>query len=178
METFVALLRGVNVGGKNTLPMKELVRLLETLGAQRVRTYIQSGNAVFEASAPHARGLARRIGTRIQQDFGFEPLVMLLQRKALETAVTNNPYPEAQVPGNTLHLGFMGAIPAPERLEKVAALKTASEQLQVVDRVLYLHAPDGIGRSKLAARTESLLGVELTLRNWHTVCALLKLAQQ
>lgn len=178
MDTFIALLRGINVGGKNTLPKHALVRLAENLGAQRVRTYIQSGNAVFEATAPDASDFAKQIGTCIQQEFGFEPLVMLFQCKALEMAVANNPYPEAQVPGNFLHLGFMAAIPAQENWEKVTALKTASEQMRVVDRVLYLHVPEGIGRSKLAARAEELLGVDMTLRNWRTVCALLELAHQ
>jgi uncharacterized protein (DUF1697 family) len=178
MEPFVALLRGINVGGKNALPMQELVRQLEALGAQDVKTYIQSGNAVFRLDKGNAESLAAQLGARIRQDSGFAPFVLVLTRAALAKAVANNPYAQAQTQPNSLHLGFLAALPRQANLQKMAELKAASEAFQLQRKVLYLHAPDGIGRSRLAARAESLLGVDMTLRNWRTVCALLELAQQ
>ena len=177
MEPYVALLRGINVGGKNALPMKDLARLLEALGAQDVKTYIQSGNVVFRLAQRDGVQLAAQLSASIQQAFGFAPFVLVLSCATLEEAIANNPYPQARAQPASLHLGFMAQLPTEVKLEKMAELKAASEDFQLLGPVFYLHAPDGIGRSKLAARAESLLGVDMTLRNWRTVCALLELAQ-
>ena len=178
MKNFVALLRGINVGGNHPLPMKDFARLLQALGAQGVQTYIQSGNAVFRMAGAQSDKLAAQIASAILQEFSFEPLVLVTTLEQLEQALAHNPYPEAQVPGNTLHLGFLADEPAHAELAKMEALRVESERFQITGQVFYLHAPEGIGRSKLAARAEKLLGVGMTLRNWQTACRLAELARQ
>ncbi len=175
MNTYIALFRGINVGGNNKLPMKELVTVLEGLGLQNIRTYIQSGNAVFEGKG-NAIELAAKMGTAIRKSHGFEPRVLLLDVAKLENAIEANPFPEGEAAGNTLHFNFLENIPPNPDLAGMEKIKAASERFQLKDDVLYLHAPDGIGRSKLAASMERLLGVPMTGRNWNTVKKLQEMA--
>jgi uncharacterized protein (DUF1697 family) len=178
MHNYIALLRGINVGGNNVLPMKELVMLLEELGLQQVATYIQSGNAVFRAVEGDKERLAEMIRSRITERYGFEPFVFLLDVGEMETAMAVNPFPEAIAEPNTLHLAFLGATPAIPDMERLEKLRSESERYALKDTVFYLHAPDGIGRSKLAANAERLLGVPMTIRNWRTVCKIMELARE
>ncbi len=178
MTTCIALFRGVNVGGKNTLPMKELAAILDGLGARSVKTYIQSGNVVFASRERNASLLAKKIGTAIKRRRGFEPHVLLLEVKDLEKAVRRNPFPEAETDPAGLHAGFLAARPLNPNLEALEGIKKANERFRLIDTVFYLHAPDGIGRSKLAANAERLLGVAMTDRNWRTVTALQELARE
>lgn len=177
MNTWVAFLRGINVGGKGMLPMKELTTILESLGAKHVRTYIQSGNAVFQSAEKKAESLAAKITAAIEKKKGFAPLVLVLDLPSLEKLVASNPFPEAESDEKGLHFGFLTAKPAKPDLEKLALLKAPSERYKLTDRVFYLHAPEGVGRSKLAAAAEKLFGVPMTDRNWRTVCAVLEMAR-
>ena len=156
--------------------MKDLVVLLEVLGARNVRTYIQSGNAVFQSAEKNASRLSRQLVAEIKKRHGFEPLVLLLGLEAIETAIAKNPFPEAEADPSSLHLGFLASTPKNPDLETLKKLKKASERFHLGDNVFYLHAPEGVGRSKLAARTEKLLGVPMTDRNWRTVCKIRELA--
>jgi uncharacterized protein (DUF1697 family) len=168
MKTFIALFRGINVGGKNSLPMKELVSLLEGLGCQNVKTYIQSGNAVFESKEKDASRLSNKIRVEIKKRRGFEPCVLLLRLEDMEKAIAGNPFPETEP--KSLHIGFLASTPANPDLKALEGLKKKSERFFLKDKVFYLYAPEGIGRSKLAASAEKLLGVSVTDRNWRTVC--------
>jgi uncharacterized protein (DUF1697 family) len=176
MKTYVALFRGINVGGKNSLPMKALVALLEDLGAKNVKTYIQSGNAVFHCAESNSAQFSKRLAAQIKKHHGFEPHIMLLDLEALNAAISNNPFPDAVADPSSLHLGFLACAPEKPDLEKLNRLKKASERFLLRDNVFYLHAPEGVGRSRLAASTEKLLGVPMTDRNWTTVCKLKELA--
>ena len=173
---YIALFRGINVGGKGILPMKELRALLEELGCKDVRTYIQSGNAVFGHRAA-AKGLTRRIRTAIGAAKGFEPELLLLSRDQVEQAAAANPFPEAEADPAKLHLYFLAAKPEQPDLKTLLALRTGGEQIELEQSVCYLHTPEGIGRSKLAARVERALGVPGTARNWRTVQKLLELSR-
>lgn len=166
MNTYIAFFRGINVGGSCSLPMKELVAILEELDVRRIRTYIQSGNAVFESAEKSSAQLSRKISAVIMKRYGFEPYVHILTLKALEKAITENPFPETVVEPGSLHLGFLASRPKNPDLEKLYSLKKESERFHFTDGVFYLHAPEGIGRSKLAASSEKLLGVPMTDRNW------------
>lgn len=177
MTTYIALFRGINVGGKNRLPMKELVVLLEAIGATKVGTYIQSGNAVFQSAEKNPAQLSKRLAAEIKTQFGFEPQFLLLGLEAINTAIAKNPFPEAEAEPSSLHLGFLAATPKDPDLEKLNSLKKASERFYLGNGVFYLHAPEGVGRSRLAASTEKLLGVPMTDRNWRTVCKIRELAQ-
>jgi uncharacterized protein (DUF1697 family) len=176
MNTHIVLFRGVNVGGKNLLPMKELVALLENAGAKKVRTYIQSGNAVFQSAEKNPSQLSKRLADEIKTRLAFEPQFLLLGLEAINTAIAENPFPEAQADPSSLHLGFLAATPKNPDLEKLNSLKTASEKFHLASKVFYLHAPEGVGKSRLAASTEKLLGVPMTDRNWRTVCKIRELA--
>lgn len=177
MKTYIALFRGINVGGNNSLPMKELVAALEALGARGIRTYIQSGNAVLDSDEEDAARLCARISSAIQQRRGFAPQVLLLTREDLARAIQENPFPEAATDHKALHAGFLAATPKTPDLAALEALRSASERFVLRGAVFYLHAPDGVGRSKLAAKAEKLLGVPMTSRNWQTVCKVLELAK-
>jgi len=114
--------------------------------------------------------LASKISAEVKKSRGFEPHVLLLDSKEFEKAMAGNPFPEAESEPNTLHLGFLVSKPTNPDLKKLESLKADSERFVLKDAVFYLHAPDGIGRSKLAASSEKLLGVPMTDRNWRTVC--------
>lgn len=176
MNTYVALFRGINVGGKNSLPMKELVAILESLDAREVKTYIQSGNVVFQSREESFPELAKRLAARIEERRGFEPRVFLLGLEELEQAMVENPFPEAESDPSHLHLGFLASVPESPDLEKLESLRKASERFHLGNRVFYLHAPEGVGRSKLAAGAERALGVPMTDRNWRTVCKIKEMA--
>ncbi|MBE2240742.1 MAG: DUF1697 domain-containing protein [Caldilineaceae bacterium] len=169
MNTYIVLLRGINVGGKTTLPMKALAALLEALGAKQVKTYIQSGNVVLQHEAVDTAALAEQIAGVIAQEYSFAPHVLVLERAAFRQAMARNPFPEAVAEPATLHLGFLGALPPQPDLAKLEHLRAASERFALIDRVFYLHAPEGVGRSKLAAGAEKALGAPMTDRNWRTV---------
>jgi uncharacterized protein (DUF1697 family) len=169
MNTYIALFRGINVGGNNKLPMKELVAVLEGLGLRDIRTYIQSGNVVFSGKADDKIKLAARISAALNKSHGFEPWVLLLEASALERAIKANPFPEGEADGKTLHCNFLALVPPKPDLAGLEKMKAASERFQLKGEVAYLHAPEGIARSKLASNMERLLGVPMTGRNWNTV---------
>ena len=177
MNTYIALFRGINVGGNCTLPMKELVAILEGLGATNVRTYIQSGNAVFDLVKMSPARFSRQLSAEVTQRRGFEPKVQILPVDALEQAITENPFPDAVNDPSSLHVGFLASAPRSPDLNALSRLKKESERFQLTESVFYLHAPDGVGRSKLAASAEKLLGVSMTDRNWRTVINVRELAR-
>jgi len=177
LKTYIALLRGINVGGKNALPMKELVSIMENNGAENVNTYIQSGNAVFQTDLKNIAQLPGLWSAEIRQGFGFEPHIQILKIEALNLAIAQNPFPQAEADPSSLHLSFLAARPDNPDLQKLNSIKKPSEKFVLIDQVFYLHAPEGIGTSKLAAGIEKILGVPMTGRNWKSVCSIRALAK-
>jgi len=179
MKIYIALLRGINVGGKNLLPMKELVAMLGDLGARNIKTYIQSGNAVFVWKGKDTSQLANKIRAEIKKRRGFDPHVLLLELEDLERVIQQNPFPaEAEADPKALHAGFLAAAPERPDLKTLESLKSDSERFRLIGSVFYLLAPEGVGRSNLAAKAEKLLGVPMTDRNWRTVGTLWQMAQE
>ncbi|MBX3394947.1 MAG: DUF1697 domain-containing protein [Phycisphaerae bacterium] len=176
MKTYIALIRGINVGGTRVIPMKELVSIMSALGLENVRTYIQSGNAAFQCSAANAKGLEKRMGATIQELKGFRPEIMILSDSALLSILKDNPFPEGMADPTKLQIGILASKPIKPDLEAIATLKSNTEQFKLTSAAFYLHAPDGIGNSKLAQRVERLLGVDVTVRNMRTIAKLLELA--
>ncbi|MCP5052040.1 MAG: DUF1697 domain-containing protein [bacterium] len=176
MNTYIALLRGINVGGKNILPMKELVALLEGMGYENVQTYIQSGNVVFQSKEKAGPKDATEIGRRVLEKKGFKPTVLLLSEAALQSAVENNPFPTSN--GKALHFFFLETASRQPKIEKLVSMKANSEEFELCGEVFYLYSPDGVGRSKLAANVEKELGVPVTARNWNTVSKLVSMVGQ
>ena len=176
MNTYVALFRGINVGGHCSLPRKELVAILEEIGAQKVRTYIQSGNAVFESDEKNLARVSKQLSAEVMKRRGFEPHVLILTLEEFNKAITENPFPEAVADPSSLHLGFLASHPKSPDLNKLSSLRKESERFHLTESVFYLHAPEVVGRSKLAASSEKLLGVPMTDRNWKTVCKVMEMA--
>ncbi len=160
------------------MPMKALVDLLEELGCRNVRTYIQSGNAVFESRGQDTSHLSDMISAEIRKRHGFEPCVLLLRPEDMEKAIEMNPFPDAEADPKALHVGFLASTPKNPDLKTLEHLKKDSERFQLVDNLFYLHAPEGVGRSRLAANAERLLGVAMTDRNWITVCKIMVMAKE
>ncbi len=169
MTKWIALLRGINVGGNNMLPMKRLKTDLESLNLKNVQTYIQSGNVVFDASARTPSSLSNKIARLIEKNYGFRPQLLLLEKKHLLKAIRSNPFTTAVSDPKTLHFFFLAERPSRPDIKAIDAAKSASEHYKLIDSVFYLHAPDGIARSKLAANAEKYLGVVTTARNYRTV---------
>ena len=176
MNTYIALLRGINVGGNNKLPMRELVLLLEGLGLRNVKTYIQSGNIVFQSEQADPAQLSQAITGAIRQGHGFAPYTLILDSQALHAAMAANPFPEGEAEPKSLHLFFMDESPRAFDTGVLDRVKAANERYQLIDKVFYLHTPDGIGRSKLAEIAGKGWGVNITARNWRTVNEIMALA--
>ena len=169
METFVALFRGINVGGNNILPMKELKGILEENSCHNPKTYIQSGNVVFDSEQP-----PENIDLLIEEKYGFKPEILIMGKIEFLEMVDGNPYNSTL--GKQIHFFFCQDTPNANE-EKLAGLKSESEKYVIKGKVAYLYAPDGIGRSKLAANMEKCLGVPATGRNLNTVNKLVEMLQ-
>ena len=174
MDKYIALLRGINVGGKNILPMKELVSIIESMGARDVSTYIQSGNVVFTSAIAQRQDWCEKLTQKVQELKGFSPQLLLLSKADLKRAIDNNPFPVDDP--KSIHFFFLAQDPEKDKLVELAKIKTDSEQYHLKERIFYLYAPDGFGRSKLAARVEKILGVPTTARNWNTIFKLAQLS--
>lgn len=177
-QVWISLLRGINVGGHNKLPMAELRELFTAAGCSKVLTYIQSGNIVFREAETRRKELAVRLANEIKSAKGFRPTIMLLTHDELEIAANANPFPKAVSEPKTLHLWFMNHAPEDPDLDTLDNLRAPTERFELRGPVFYLSAPDGIGHSKLANRVEHALGVEATARNWRTVERLRDLASE
>jgi len=175
----VVLLRGVNVGGRK-LSMPALRTALEEAGCGDVATYIASGNVLLRPPAPAPKNLRSWLERVIADVAGFEVPVVLRTAAELERTVARNPYPDAG--GTRLHVVFFADAPGKAALEGVDVDAFAPEECRLVDRDLYLHLPDGMGRAKLpvaldkAARRAKSPAAG-TARNWHTVLKLVELAE-
>jgi len=177
-RTHVALLRGINVGGKNKLPMKELAALFGNAGCSTVRTYIQSGNVVFEADAEVAGRVPTEISLRIVERFGYTVPVVMRTSKELRAALDDNPFLAEATDPEHLHVGFLAQAPSPEGLASLDRARSEVDSFCVVGREVYLHVPGGMGRTKLTTDYfDRRLGTVMTVRNWRTVNALLDMVE-
>jgi|TARA_B100001971_G_C18261300_1_gene587115 uncharacterized protein (DUF1697 family) len=176
VNTFIAFFKSINVGGKNILPMRDLIPMLEDLGLEDVSTYIQSGNVVFRRKKKQIAELPDEIGLSVEAVKGFKPQVLILDLVELQSAIAGNPFDISD--GKSLHFFFLDEAPNKPDLESLSAVQAITEKYELIDKVLYLYAPDGVGRSKLAAKISGALGVPVvTARNWNTVSAVLSMAE-
>lgn len=173
--TYAALLRGINVGGAKKVPMAELRTLMEGLGYGDVRTYLQSGNAVFSSDGGDEDSLAAELSGAIEEHFGFGVGVLVREHAYLRAVREACPFPAAELEAKQLHVTYFSQPVDAERFASVEPAAFLPEEFRLGDRVLYLYAPDGLGRSKLAevlAKPRLLKGVLATTRNWNTVVKL------
>ena len=182
MPTHVALLRGINLGGHKKVAMADLRELVSSLGHADVATYIQSGNVVFSAEQSDTAALAAALEEAIAETIGVQARVVVLSREELDQVIRDNPYSDEPNP-RAVHAVFLSGQPGPEVAERIAdaqqqvAQKGSRDTAEVIGRTIFLHTPDGYGRSDLAAeivklgqrKTDSVAG---TARNWATVTKL------
>jgi uncharacterized protein (DUF1697 family) len=175
-QTWVAFLRGINLGSHNKVSMAELRALFEDIGAEDVATYVQSGNAVFRSAL--ARGdLVRKIEREIHARLGLEVTVVLRTKAELARLVAANPFAERESDPTKLHVTFLAAAPDRRRLAELDRAAFAPDDFHLGRNAVYLHMPKGYGRSKLSnAFFEKQLSVRATTRNWRTVTKLAELA--
>ena len=172
MKTYVALLRGVNVGGRKLL-MQDLRDTFEALGAEDVSTYVQSGNVIFRSNEPAGR-LVQAIEAGLRSDLGLDVTVLVRTPAQLAELIAGNPFLKRKgTKPNALHITFLGTKPAAGKVSALDPTIEAPDEFQVVGKEVYLHFPNGYGRSKLGnAWFEKQLGVRGTTRNWRTVTEL------
>ena len=165
------------MGGNNILPMLELVSVLKELGLSNIKTYIQSGNVVFQSGEINNVELSQKICAAIEKRRGFVIQVLILHVDELENAIASNPFTEIEAEPNALHYFFLSSLPKNPDLKALEKVKKESEQFRLIDKVFYLYAPEGVGRSKLAIKVEKTLGVAVTARNWRTVNKIMELVK-
>jgi uncharacterized protein (DUF1697 family) len=177
-KTFAALLRGVNLAGRNRVSMPELRSALEAIGLEDVVTYIQSGNVVFRSRSGGAQKLAAAIEAQVAEVFGIEVVVLLRTPAELAKVAAGNPFLRGGADPARLHVVFLGGRPAAKAAAQLDPERSPPDEFMVEGREVYLHLPNGFGRSKLTvAYFERALGVAATARNWRTVKKLLALAE-
>jgi uncharacterized protein (DUF1697 family) len=177
-ETYLALLRGINVGGKNKLPMKDLSALFVAAGCADVRTYIQSGNVILRAEPGVAASLPELIPARIAKSFGYQTPIVLRTADQLRSVASHNPFLEAGAAEETLHVYFLADLPDPRRVDALDPDRSPPDAFVVRGQEIYLQLPNGMARTRLTnAYFDSKLATTSTARNWRTVMRLLQLME-
>ena len=173
----VALLRGINVGGRNRLPMAHLVTMFENAGCRHVRTYIQSGNVVFETPAATARLVPAAVTTSIEAECGFRVPILIRTATDLERIVRTNPFVEPGTDLGLLHVGFLADRPSAARVATLDPHRSPPDEFAQHEREIYLRCPNGMARTKLTtAYFDARLQTVATFRNWRTTLELLALS--
>ena len=171
MNTFISMLRGVNVSGQKKIKMEELKALYESLNLKNVKTYIQSGNVIFECSHSNITELTNKIEKIIKQTFGFSVTVIIRTKNEFKHLIGNNPfYGERKEDITKLHVTFLADIPSHSSLSIMNELEDKSDQVAIAGKNIYLFCPNGYARAKLTNNYfEKKLNVSATTRNWKTV---------
>ncbi len=174
MNTYIALLRGINVSGKKKIKMADLRGHLAELNFNNLQTYIQSGNIVFESELTDIRELEQAIHKKILEKYGFEVPVLIVKPDYLKTVLDKNPYKTHET--KQLYYTFLAETPAPELVEKLKTYNYSPEETQLVERHIYFYSPLSYGRSKMNNNFfEKKLKVAATTRNWRTLNKLLEM---
>ncbi len=176
---YVALLRGVNVGGRTKVVMDDVRHIFAELGHTDIETYLQSGNVIFRCSEANLSRGAADIEERIVRELGVTTTVLLRTADELAAIVAANPLLDRESDFTKLHVAFLADEPKPERSARLATPAGLPDELAIVGREVYLHCPNGYGKTKLHnAFIERRLGVAATTRNWKTVTNLHRLASE
>jgi uncharacterized protein (DUF1697 family) len=172
MPAFIALYRGINVVGRNSVRMESLRALHAQLGHTNVRNYIQSGNVVFGAKGA-ASTVAGRLARAFEVEFGFAARVIVIEARRWQAIIAASPYakPAAADP-KLVHLAICDGKPSQAGLTALLTRTGGRETFEINREAIYLHAPDGFGTSKFAAGMERAAGVPMTVRNWRTAATL------
>ncbi len=178
-STYLALLRGINVGGRNKLPMQELVQLFVEVGCSDVRSYIQSGNVIFNADSALAETIPARISRAIAEYSGYEIPVVLRTIEQLRNAIRSNPFLDAGAAADALHILFLAGSPERHRVDSLDPNRSRPDAFAVRGQEIYLYLPNGVARTKLTNDYfDSKLSTMSTGRNWRTVNKLLEMMEE
>lgn len=169
MTKWIALFRGINVGGHNKLPMKNLRDQMAKLGFADVRTYIASGNMLFETDENDTDKLAQMIADSVEKHQGFSPKVLLITKERLTRIIDQCPFDPAEEDARFLYVFFWAEISVVKDLAPFTAIATPEEQISLSDDAFYFFSPAGIGTSKLGSKVEKIGKVAATARNWRTM---------
>ena len=173
----IALLRGINVGGKNRLPMKELAAMFIDAGCLDVRTYIQSGNVLFRGEPALIEEIPGFVSTAILNRFGYTVPIITRTAQEFGGVVRANPFVETGADVDKLHVVFLSDRPDTASAESLDPNRSPGDEFVAVGREVYLHCPDGFARTRLTnSYFDSRLSTTSTTRNWKTVVKLLELA--
>jgi len=176
-DTHVALLRGINVAGKNKVPMKELAAILAGAGCRDVRTYIQSGNVVYRAPTALARRVPAAVSAALARRLGLTVPVVTRSAAELDAVARENPFLRAGADPATLHVAFLADHPSADRVAALDPKRSPPDTFEVRGREVYLCCPKGYGTTKLTnAWFDGKLQTTSTVRNWRTVLTLLEMA--
>jgi uncharacterized protein (DUF1697 family) len=180
VNTIISILRGINVSGKNKIPMVELKAMYEGLKFKNVITYIQSGNVIFSASESDSKTLSKKIEQGILKKFGFNVPVITRSIDEIQAAIKKNPFlKEKGIELEKLHVTFLEDSPAADTLKKVLEYNYEPDTFTIVGKEVYLHCPNGYGNTKLTNTFfENKLKVRATTRNWRTTNELLRIASE
>ena len=179
LSAHVALLRGINVGGNNKLPMKDLAALCTALGCEGVRTFIASGNVIFRARPALLKSLSRKLQAAIARDFQMQVPVVLRSAAELRRVVEQNPFVARGVGPESLYVSFLASTPTAAQIASLAPERSPPDEFAVIGQDLYLHLPNGAARTKLTnAWFDKHLATISTARNWRTTQTLLALAEE
>jgi len=179
MITYVSLLRGINVSGQKIIKMDALKELYESLHFECVRTYIQSGNIVFQFKKSKNKYLVEKISSRMRIHFGFEVPVIVLEADELKDIIERNPFKADKIKDiSYLHVTFLASEPEQFNYDLINKVKSPGEEISLIGSAVYLYCPNGYGRTKLTNTfLENRLKVGATTRNWKTTLELLNIAQ-
>ncbi|MFZ4059137.1 MAG: DUF1697 domain-containing protein [Ferruginibacter sp.] len=179
MATYISILRGINVSGKNLIKMEQLRILYEQLGYFNVNTYVQSGNVVFEHKKTSTDTIAHTLSQAIQQQFGYTIPVIVLTVKALQQIIENNPFTtDTKKDPAFFHITFLASKPKSYDVRELEAKKLPDEAIACTPEAIYLYCPNGYGKTKLTNNfIEGKLQVTATTRNWKTTNELLKMTE-
>lgn len=177
ITVFIALLRGINVGGQKRVGMADLVELCRSLGFGNVRTYLQSGNVLFESPDEKTAWLSATVSEKISEKFGFPVKVIMRSSGELRRIITDNPLAKEGMNVDKLHVTFLSDVPSGDIRERMMKGEDGPDRYMIVGREAYLSCPDGYGRTKFSTTFfEKKLGVAATTRNWKTVNTLAEMA--
>ena len=177
MTTYISILRGINVGGQKKIKMEELKKLYESLGFKNVRTYIQSGNVIFECLDTNLAKLIHQIEQNIKNSLGFNVIVFIRTKNEIQKLIKNNPFAKKDL--SKLYVIFLSDIKTKPPTDEINNTKDKTEEFFISGREIYLFCPNGYGISKLSNNFfERKLNTSATTRNWRTVNKLFELTEQ
>ncbi len=173
MNTYISLLRGINVSGQKKIKMAELKELYESLGFKDVQTYIQSGNVIFKDKKIDQDKIIKRIENKIGQQYGYRVTVIMRTPDEMNSIIKNNPFPDFAAETKMLYVTFLAEEIDPSKISGLEKYKAKDDKYVLIGKNFYFYCPGGYGKTKLSNNTiERVFSAPATTRNWNSVLTL------